>query len=135
MWKKPDKDAPGGYMVSAANTIGNLVYGSKGYMAKTVRNWTTFMGKECQSGASGGGIGNHYQNFINAIRQGDPRKFNKSIEEGFYTCALVHLANISYRLGRSLEFDPKAQRIVGDDQANAMLRRKYREPFVVPDKV
>ena len=135
MWKKPDKDAPGGYMVSAANTIGNLVYGSKGYMAKTVRGWTTFMGKECQSGASGGGVGNHYQNFINAIRQGNPRQFNKSIEEGFYTCALVHLANISYRLGRSLEFDPETQRIVGDEQANSMLRRRYREPFVVPERV
>lgn len=135
MWMKPDKDSPGGYMVSAANTIGNLVYGSKGYMAKTVKEWKTYMGKECQPGASGGGTGNHYQNFINAIRQGNPRKFNKSIEEGFYTCALVHLANISYLLGRSLEFDPEAQRVVGDEEANGMLRRKYREPFVVPDKV
>jgi len=135
MWMKPDKGAPTGYMISAANTVGNLVYGSKGYMAKTVGQWQTYMGRDRSPGLSGGGVGNHYQNFINAIRQPNPRKFNKSIEEGFYTCALVHLANISYRLGRSIDFDPKAQKIINDDQANAMLTREYRKPFVVPDKV
>jgi predicted dehydrogenase len=135
MWQKPAKDSPTGYMTSLGNTVGNLVYGSKGYMAKTVKEWNTYMGRECQQGPSGGGIGNHYQNFINAIRQGDVLKFNKSIEEGFYTCALVHLANISYWLGRSLEFDPPTQRFVNDDEANSMLKRQYRAPFVVPDEV
>jgi predicted dehydrogenase len=135
MWMKPDENAPTGYMISAANTIGNLVYGSKGYMAKTVGNWQTYMGRKGEPGPTGSGTGNHYQNFVNAIREGDPRTFNKSIEEGFYTCALVHLANISYRLGRSLDFDPKTQRIINDDHANAMLTREYRKPFVVPDKV
>ncbi|MHC4568540.1 MAG: hypothetical protein ACYTE3_22610 [Planctomycetota bacterium] len=47
----------------------------------------------------------------------------------------MHLANISYRLGRSLDFDPVEQRFVNDDEANAMLTRKYRKPFVVPVKV
>lgn len=135
MWMKPDKNAPTGYMISAANTIGNLVYGSKGYMAKTVRNWQTYMGRKREPGPTGSGTGNHYQNFVNAIREGDARTFNKSIEEGFYTCALIHLGNISYRLGRSLDFDPKTQQIVNDDHANAMLTREYRKPFVVPDKV
>ena len=135
MWMKPDANSPTGYMISAANTIGNLVYGSKGYMAKTVRNWQTYMGRKREPGPTGSGTGNHYQNFVNAIREGDARTFNKSIEEGFYTCALIHLANISYRLGRSLDFDPKTQQIVNDDHANAMLTREYRKPFVVPDKV
>ncbi|HON01229.1 MAG TPA: gfo/Idh/MocA family oxidoreductase, partial [Acidobacteriota bacterium] len=48
---------------------------------------------------------------------------------------LCHLANISYRLGRSLRFDPATERFVGDEEADAMLSRRYREPFVVPDKV
>jgi hypothetical protein len=135
MWMKPDQNAPTGYMISAANTIGNLVYGSKGYMAKTVGSWQTYMGRKREPGPTGSGTANHYQNFVNAIREGDPRTFNKSIEEGFYTCALVHLANISYRLGRSLDFDPKTQQIINDDDANAMLTREYRKPFVVPDKV
>jgi hypothetical protein len=135
MWMKPDPNSPTGYMISAGNTIGNLFFGSKGYMTKTVSQWKTHMGRKQEPGPTGSGKGNHYANYINAIRNGDPKKFNKSIEEGFYTCALIHLANISYRLGRSLEFDPKAMKFINDDQANGMLRRQYRKPFVVEDKV
>ena len=132
MWLKPDPDAPTGYMMSSDNTIGNLVFGSKGYMAKTVDAWRTYMGQKREPGPSGRGTANHYQAFIDGIRDGDPQTFNKSIEEGFYTCALVHLANISYRLGRSLDFNPVAQRFIGDDEANAMLRPAYRAPFTIP---
>jgi predicted dehydrogenase len=135
MWMQKGTQASTGYMVSADNTIGNLVYGSKGYMAKTVNQWRAYMGKSREPGPSGDGLGNHYANYIDAIRNADPRKFNKSIEDGFYTCALVHLGNISYRLGRSLDFDPVAMKFKNDDEANVMLTREYRKPFVVPDKV
>jgi len=47
----------------------------------------------------------------------------------------MHLANISYHTGRSIQFDPLKAKIVGDVEANNMLRRKYRAPFVVPEKV
>jgi hypothetical protein len=93
------------------------------------------MGKNREPGMTGSGLSNHYANYIDAIRNGDPKTFNKSIEEGFYSCALVHLANISYRLGRSLDFDPVKQKFTNDDEANGMLTRKYRKPFVVPEKV
>lgn len=135
IWMQADSQTSTGYMISAANTIGNLVYGSKGYMAKTVNNWQTYMGQKREPGPRGGGLGNHYANYVDAIRHADPKTFNKSIEEGFYTCALVHLGNISYRLGRSLDFDPVAMKFKHDDEANTMLRREYRKPFIVPDKV
>jgi len=135
MWMKADPNSSTGYMISGSNTVGNLFYGSKGYMAKTVNQWQTYMGKNREPGATGNGLGNHYANYVNAIRNRDPRTFNKSIEEGFYTCALVHLANISYRLGRSLDFDPAKQQFINDDEANGMLTRDYRKPFVVPEKV
>jgi predicted dehydrogenase len=125
----------GGYKTGSENTIGNLFFGSKGYMVKTVEEWRTYMGTEQAPGPAGEGLGNHYQNFVTAIRAGDPRSFNKGIEEGFLSCCLVHLGNISYRLGRSLNFNPETMRFVNDDQANAMLTREYRQPFVVPDKV
>jgi hypothetical protein len=48
---------------------------------------------------------------------------------------LIHFANTSYRLGRTLNFDPKTERYTGDAEANAMLTRNYRAPFVVPEKV
>jgi len=123
------------YMTSTANTIGNLFYGSKGYMRKNVNGWETFMGKEREPGDRGSGLGNHYQDFINAVRANDQSLAKGDIIEGFYSTALVHLANISYRLGRSLEFDPVAMKFISDPEADSMLRRKYREPFVVPEKV
>ena len=60
---------------------------------------------------------------------------NAPIEEGFHSCALIHLANISYRLGRTLDFDPVAMKFIGDKEANAMLTKEYRKGFEVPDKV
>jgi hypothetical protein len=44
-----------------------------------------------------------------------------------------HIANISYRLGRSLNFDPATERFVNDDEANAMLSKVYRTGFEVPE--
>jgi hypothetical protein len=45
------------------------------------------------------------------------------------------MANIAYRVGRSLTFDPKVEKFVGDPEADALLTREYRAPFAVPDKV
>ncbi len=123
------------YMVSDENTVGNIFLGSKGYMVKDVAGWKTFLGRKQEPGPSGGGEANHYEDFINAIRAGDPKLANGDIAEGHYSAALVHLANISYRLGRSLKFDPAGECIVGDEEASKMLRREYRKPFVVPDRV
>jgi predicted dehydrogenase len=134
-WTEGVKEAGNAYMTSDANTVGNLVYGSKGYMRKTVNSWETFLGKERAPGPTGKGEGNHYRDFVDAIRAGDPAKANGNIEDGFHSCALVHLANISYRLGRSLNFDPATLRFVNDPAADAMLTRDYRAPFVVPDRV
>jgi predicted dehydrogenase len=129
------ENAPSGYMTSDRNTVGNIFFGSRGYMLKNVDRWKTFLGPEQEAGATGQGQGNHYQDFIDAIRSGDKSKAKGDIREGFYSCALIHLANISYRLGRSLEFDPASLRFKGDEQANALLTRDYRKPFVVPEKV
>ena len=45
------------------------------------------------------------------------------------------IANISLRLGRELRYDASTHRFVGDDEANRLLTRSYREPFAVPEKV
>ncbi len=129
------KEKNNDYMTSSSNNIGNLFYGSEGYMAKNVNKWQTFMGKERMPGASGEGLGNHYENFCKAIRENDQSLAKADIQEGFYSCALIHLGNISYRLGRSLDFDPEKMQFINDPEANQMLTREYRAPFVVPDKV
>ncbi len=129
------KDDDGGYMTSSANTVGNIFLGSEGFMLKNVDKWETFHGKERTPVTSGSGLGNHYLNFTETIRNNDPNHLNGKIEEGVKSCSLIHLANISYRLGRSLEFDPVSKRFKGDEEANAMLTKKYRAPYVVPEMV
>jgi predicted dehydrogenase len=134
LWMK--KSNTDGYMAtSAGNTVGNLFFGSKGYMATDVNEWRTFFGEKREPGPTGNGLGNHYQKFVEAIREPEVGIFNLGIQEGFYSCALIHLGNISYRLGRSLEFDPVTMRFPHDQEANAMLTREYRAPFIVPEKV
>lgn len=120
------------YMTSSENVVGNIFYGSEGYMLKDVDQWKTFMGKKREPGESGNGIGNHYQNFADAIRANNPGLLTAPIEEGFYSCALIHLANISYRMGRTIHFDPDAQTIIKDEEASRMLSREYRAPYNIP---
>ena len=122
-------------MVSSDNVVGNLFYGSKGFMTKNVNEWQVYYGKERKEGEKGSGLGDHYKAFIDAIRAGDMKLANADIRDGFYSCALVHLGNISYRLGRSLEFDPVKMKFINAPDADAMLTREYREPFVVRENI
>jgi predicted dehydrogenase len=123
------------YMTSPSNTIGNVFLGSKGYMLKNVNQWQVYNGPSREKGDSGSGIGNHFRDFVDAIRAGDQELARGDIREGFYSCALMHLANISYRLGRSLDFDPGSMKFVDDPEADSMLTKEYREPYVLPGKV
>jgi predicted dehydrogenase len=77
----------------------------------------------------------HFQNFIDAVRSRKREDLHCEIEEGHLSTSLCHLANISLKTGRKLVFDPKTETFTGDDEANVLLRRKYREPFVVPENV
>ena len=102
-------------------------------MTKTVQEWKTYLGKHREPGPTGEGTANHYQNYVDAIRANDKNLLTAPIEEGFYTCANIHLANISYRVGRTIQFDPEKQEIIGDEEASRLLTRDYRDPFVVPE--
>ncbi|HOO99413.1 MAG TPA: Gfo/Idh/MocA family oxidoreductase [Bacteroidales bacterium] len=132
---KSDNPGKDEYMVSSDNVIGNLFYGSKGFMTKNVNEWQVYYGKERKEGEKGSGLGNHYKAFIEAIRANDRKLANADIRDGFYSCALMHLGNISYRLGRSLEFDPVRMKFVNAPDADALLTREYREPFVVRENI
>lgn len=119
-----------------SNTIGNLFYGSKGYMAiDGYTEYKTWMGRDQEPGAAEHEGGNHFLNFIEAVRSRKRESLNAEIEEGAISTTLVHLANISYRLGRELHFDADSYSCVGDKEANEMFTRHYRKPFVVPEKV
>jgi predicted dehydrogenase len=123
--------------------------------------------------------GDHFENFIQAVRSRNPANLHADIAEGQVSAALVHSGNISYRLGRklsppalldavkgnselaeslgrmeahlganlvnlyqtpvimgaALKMHPRTERFTNNDDANGLLRREYRSPFVVPEKV
>jgi hypothetical protein len=121
-----------------ANSVGSIFYGSKGYLTiwdEDHGRYETFLGREREPGPTGHDVGNNWANFIDAVRSRKIPDQNAPIEEGAISVTLVHLANISYRLGRSLHFDPATLKCVGDEEANRMFTRNYRRPFVVPEKV
>ncbi len=120
------------------NCIGAVFYGSKGYLSidsEDFGSYRSFLGKEQAPGPSGNDAGDNWANFIAALRSGRYADLNAPIEEGAISTTLIHLANISYRLGRSIQFDAEKYSCAGDSEANAFFRRNYREPFVVPDRV
>jgi predicted dehydrogenase len=122
----------------------------------------------------------HFRNFIDCVRSRKREDLHADILEGHRTMLLVHLGNLSYRLGedvsfqrqpeafagdqlacasfeamkrhlvdaahldlnqatyrlgRTLRFDPQAERFLGDPEADRLLTRPYRQPFVVPQQV
>ena len=78
---------------------------------------------------------NHFQNFIDCVRSRRREDLNCEVEQGHLSTSLCHLANIAFRVGRKLEFDPQSETFPEDEAANALLTRKYREPYVMPDQV
>jgi predicted dehydrogenase len=133
-------------------------------------------GKEIKTYEAGG---NHFENFIQAVRSRKVADLHADIAEGHISAALCHTGNISWRLGKSappevirdaaksdrdlaeslgrmeehlaanqvdlrrtplvlgaaLKLDPKTERFTNSRKANQLLTRKYRKPFVVPEKV
>jgi hypothetical protein len=120
----------------SGSTVGNIFYGTKGYMAiEDYDQYKTFLGREQEPGPARKAGGSNWVNFMEAVRSRDRPHLNAEIEEGALSATLMHLANISYRVGRTLTFDSEKLMCVGDAEANRLFTRNYRKPFVVPEKV
>ncbi len=77
----------------------------------------------------------HMKNFLDAIRSRDYRKLHADIAIGARAAAFCHLANISYRTGRTLHISQSSGMFTDAADANALYSRDYREPYVVPATV
>jgi predicted dehydrogenase len=76
----------------------------------------------------------HVGNFISCIRT--RQKPCADIEDGHISAALCHMGSISYRCGnRKLIFDAAHETFTGDAAANQYLRRTYRAPWIIPEKI
>ena len=77
--------------------------------------------------------GSHTGNFFECIKT--RKRPIADVEVGHRSGTICHLANIARVLGRELKWDPKAERFIGDDDANKMIDRPRRKGYELPDKV
>jgi len=76
-------------------------------------------------------IRHHMMDFLRAIdSRGNPVA---DIEQGYISTTSCILANLSMQIGRTLTWDAQSQRVAGDPEANQLLRRPYRSPWVHPE--
>jgi predicted dehydrogenase len=116
--------------------IGDIFYGTEGIVAiGSYDSWQSFLGPRLEKGPGSSGGGDHFANFVKAVKARDPKLLNADIEQGHLSSAYCHLGNIAYRLGRKLHVNPSTESFNGDSEADALLTREYRAAFVVPSKI
>jgi predicted dehydrogenase len=130
--------------------IGNLFFGTDGYLELDGGTWKAFRKREKEPFAGSAtsekrqidptymaapGGSEHYANFIDGIRSGNNDTLHCDIIDGFYSSALPILANISYRLERELKFLGEYEKFANDPEADIMLSRAYRKPYVINENV
>ena len=121
---------------SSGNTVGDLFYGSDGWLSLDHLGYRIFKGdpaKLVQSEkAKGDPLTPHIENFLAAVRSRKYQDLNADVEIGRQSADLCHLANISYRLGgQLLKFDPKREQFE-NQQAGALAHPSHRAPYVIP---
>jgi len=125
--------------IPGPSIVGNIFFGSEGFMAVHPEGFQVYLGDKREktmdvkySEPRVWDYFPHMTNFLEAVQKRDHMHLNADIAIGAASAAFCHLANTSYRLGRRLRVDPKAERFAGDLEANRMLTRNYRAPYVVP---
>lgn len=125
---------------------GVFIFGSKGWMKVGDDKAEVYFGRKNDPGPTltagtadddegGDGEGQaHFENFIDCVRSRKSNDLKAPLADGHLSTTLCHLGNVSYRLGRSVTFDGTRERFEGDDEADKLLSRKYRAPYLLPDK-
>ena len=127
----------GGAPIKGGNTVGNLFLGSDGWMWFGGGGFQVYKGEsnekvmEERGSSDENSTVTHMKNFLEACRSRNYRQLNAEIEIGATSAALCHLANISYRVGRRLAWDDTKRNFVNDSEANKLLTRDYRKPYIV----
>ena len=128
--------------------IGNIFYGTEGYLEIDGGTWKAYRTKEtvpfagskvananASETVTGSSNTEHFVNFLDAIKSGKNETLHCDILDGHYSSAVPFMANISYRLGREVRLKGDSEKFINDSEADAMLTRKYRIPYVVPANV
>jgi len=128
--------------VNFRDLVGAIFFGSEGYMiVPDFSNYYTFLGRKHEPGPRSTQTkpslmdDGHFRNWIEAVRLRDPKHLTAVVAEGHLSSSLCYLGNIAHETERTLRFDPAAERFTGADEANRLLTRDYRRPFMLPEKL
>tara|TARA_R110002073_G_scaffold11898_1_gene53563 strand:- start:2772 stop:4094 length:1323 start_codon:yes stop_codon:yes gene_type:complete len=123
------------------STVGCNFYGSKGTFHMGWRDGWTFYPDDARKPVvhedhqlqepDGHNLKLLWADFLQSIESG--RRPTADIEIGHQATTLSLLGMLSLKLGRSVRWDGDAERIIGDDEANGLLKRKYRAPWTYPE--
>ncbi len=120
------------------NATRTEIYGTEGlmYLGRHGGGWQV-KGEDSVLIAQGGGIfpdNDHQKDFIESLRtQKNP---NGDVEQAHLSASLIHFGNIAYRVNnKQLNFDGVTERFVGNEAANNLLRRSYRDNYKIQDKI
>jgi predicted dehydrogenase len=129
-----------GHNAEKGENAGAYFYGTKGTFHLGWRQgWTFYPANDGEpvlhedaklNQPDGQNIRELWADFLDAIKT--ERRPLSDIEEGHRSTVCSLLGMISYKVGRSLEWDSARERIIGDDAANKLLRRAYRKGWEYP---
>jgi len=115
---------------------GQAFYGTKGYVVMGhTKGWRLYGERDKLIAQRDGKLSlePHHTNFLDCVR-GQQKSTNADIGAGTRSATLVHLANIGARTGRALNYDGDSHQISGDAESNALVGRKYRDHWSVPEE-
>jgi hypothetical protein len=119
-----------------------FLYSDKGWMTFNDSGYKTYFGPKNEPGPAKNekdipaeARSNGWKNLIDCVRSRKREDLDNDILEGHLSAALGHLGVISYRTGRKLTFNPETERFINDPEADKLLTREYRKPYLMPEKV
>jgi predicted dehydrogenase len=118
------------------SAIGHMFSGSEGWMWLGNDGFQVFKGEQNEKvmdekAERGDTTKVHMENFLQAVKSRKHQDLTADIEIGALAAAYCHLANISYRVGRRLDWDAAKKQFAGSPEANKLISREYRKPYAV----
>ena len=119
-----------------------FIYSDQGWMTFNGNGYKTYFGQKNEPGPARSENdfpaeerSDGWKNFIDCVRSRKREDLDNEILEGHLSASLGHLGLISYRTGRKLIFNPETEKFVRDKEADKLLTREYRKPYVMPENV
>jgi predicted dehydrogenase len=105
-------------------------YGSEGVLLVDGAGWKVHLPKGEPGPSEKSSGGSHTRNFLECMKT--RKRPNADLELGRLSTTLCHLGNICTRLNRDVHFDPTQENFGDDKEANALLTKEYRAPYILP---